>query len=61
MFEAVAGSDSPLLDVAMPKLTRVADHSVLWAVIATGMSLSRSRRLKRAAGRGIVGLRNWEG
>ncbi len=56
MFEAVAGSDSPLLDVAMPKLTRVADHSVLWAVIATGMSLSRSRRLKRAAGRGMVSL-----
>ena len=37
VFEAVAESPSPLLDAAMPRLTRAADHSKLWFAIAAGM------------------------
>jgi undecaprenyl-diphosphatase len=34
VFQAVANSPSELLDITMPRLTRVADHSKLWFAIA---------------------------
>ena len=37
VFEAIAESPSPLLDAVMPRLTRAADHSKLWLVIAAAL------------------------
>ena len=54
IFEGLAATRSPLLDKVMPRLTDVADHSVLWLGIAGALGASRNRRAKRAALRGVV-------
>jgi len=56
VFEAIADSRSPLLDTAMPTLSRAADNSKLWCAIAAAMALSGSRSARRGAGRGVVSL-----
>jgi len=56
VFEAVAESPSPLLDAIMPVLTRAADHSKLWFVIATALVTTRSPAVRRGAGRGLLSL-----
>lgn len=56
VFEAVAESPSPLLDKAMPLLTRTADHSKLWFGIAAAMWASGSPSARRGASRGVATL-----
>ncbi|MCT7370215.1 bifunctional phosphatase PAP2/diacylglycerol kinase family protein [Mycolicibacterium llatzerense] len=56
VFEAVAESPSPLLDGLMPPLTRAADHSKLWFVIAAGLGAFGSASVRRGASRGVVSL-----
>ena len=56
VFEAIAESPSPLLDAVMPRLTRAADHSKLWFVIAAALIASRRPTVQRAATRGVVSL-----
>jgi diacylglycerol kinase family enzyme/membrane-associated phospholipid phosphatase len=56
VFEAVAESPTPLLDTAMPRLTRAADHSKLWFVIAAALAASRRPTLQRGAARGVLSL-----
>ena len=56
VFEAIADSRSPLLDTAMPALSRAADNAKLWFAIAAAMALSGSRSARRGAGRGVVSL-----
>ncbi|HJT92546.1 MAG TPA: phosphatase PAP2 family protein [Mycobacterium sp.] len=56
VFEAVAESPSPLLDATMPRLTRAADHSKLWLVIAAALAVSGHRASRRGAVRGVVAL-----
>ena len=56
VFEAIANSRSPLLDTAMPALSRAADNAKLWFAIAAAMALSGSRSARRGAGRGVVTL-----
>jgi diacylglycerol kinase family enzyme/membrane-associated phospholipid phosphatase len=56
VFEAVAESPSPLLDAAMPRLTRAADHSKLWFVIAAALIATRHKATARGAIRGVVSL-----
>lgn len=56
IFEAVAESPSPLLDRAMPVLTRTADHSKLWFGIAAALWASGSPSARRGAGRGVATL-----
>ena len=56
VFEAIADSRSPLLDTAMPTLSRAADNAKLWFAIAAAMALSGSRSARRGAGRGVVSL-----
>ncbi|MFY1621061.1 bifunctional phosphatase PAP2/diacylglycerol kinase family protein [Micromonospora sp. WMMD736] len=53
VFEAIAESPTPLLDSVMPRLTRAADHSKLWFVIAGALAASGAQR---AAARGVVSL-----
>jgi membrane-associated phospholipid phosphatase len=52
----IASTDSPLLDHAMPMLSRAANHGVLWIAIATGLGATKNRRARRAALRGLAGL-----
>ncbi|MBV8290938.1 MAG: hypothetical protein JOY55_03820 [Mycobacterium sp.] len=56
VFEAIANSRSPLLDRAMPALSRAADNRKPWFAIAAAMALSGSRSARRGAGRGVVSL-----
>ncbi|MGK2881538.1 MAG: bifunctional phosphatase PAP2/diacylglycerol kinase family protein [Mycobacterium sp.] len=56
VFEAIADSPSPLLDIVMPPLTRAADHSKLWFVIAAGMIATKKSTAQRAAARGVLSL-----
>lgn len=56
VFDAVAHTDSPLLDATMPALSRAADRSVLWGGVAGVMALSGSGRARRAAVRGLVSI-----
>lgn len=56
VFEAVADSDSLLLDVTMPRLTRAADRSKLWLVIAAVLYATRRRSAQRGAVRGVATL-----
>jgi diacylglycerol kinase family enzyme/membrane-associated phospholipid phosphatase len=56
LFSAVAETPTPLLDTVMPPLTRAADHSKLWFVIAAGLLASRKPAAQRGATRGLVTL-----
>ncbi len=56
VFEAVANSDSQLLDATMPPLTRAADHSKLWLGIAAGLLASGRPSAQRGAVRGVLSL-----
>ncbi|MGE2713197.1 bifunctional phosphatase PAP2/diacylglycerol kinase family protein [Mycolicibacterium litorale] len=56
VFEAIAESPSPLLDATMPRLTRAADHSKLWFVIAAALMAGGGPRTRRGAMRGVLSL-----
>ncbi|CAN5136490.1 bifunctional phosphatase PAP2/diacylglycerol kinase family protein [soil metagenome] len=56
IFEAIAESDTPLLDSVMPPLTRAADHSKLWFAIAAALAASRRPALQRGATRAVLTL-----
>ncbi|HTZ14496.1 MAG TPA: hypothetical protein VMC78_12920 [Mycobacterium sp.] len=56
VFEAIANSRSPLLDRAMPALSRAAENGKLWFAIGAALALSGSRSARRGAGRGVVSL-----
>jgi diacylglycerol kinase family enzyme/membrane-associated phospholipid phosphatase len=53
LFTAVARAKTPWLDRAVPQLSRAANHSALWFVVAAGLWLSGGRRAQRAAVRGL--------
>lgn len=56
VFDAVAGTDTPLLDTVMPPLTRAADRSKLWLVIGAGLLVTGNQSAQRGALRGVVTL-----
>lgn len=56
VFDAVAATDTPLLDTLMPPLTRAADHSKLWFVIGAGLLATGRPSAQRGALRGLVTL-----
>jgi undecaprenyl-diphosphatase len=56
LFEAIAETPTPLLDTVLPPLTRAADHSKLWFVIAAGLFASGKDSAQRGAIRGVVTL-----
>lgn len=55
LFDAVADSPSPLLDLTMRPLSAAADHSALWMAIAAGLS-TRGLSSRRGAVRGLASL-----
>ena len=56
LFEAIAETDTPLLDTVMPPLTRAADNSKLWFAIAAVLMASGKQSAQRGATRGVVTL-----
>jgi membrane-associated phospholipid phosphatase len=56
LFEYTAHRRSPLLDRALPRLTRAADHGVLWMAVAGGLALTGGARGRRAARAGLVAV-----
>jgi undecaprenyl-diphosphatase len=55
-FDAVAAARLTGFEYVLPRLSRVADHSVLWMGIAGGLAVTRQTRLRRAALRGVFAL-----
>jgi diacylglycerol kinase family enzyme/membrane-associated phospholipid phosphatase len=55
-FDAVAAARLPGFEYVLPRLSRAADHSVLWMGVAGGLALTRQPRLRRAALRGVFAL-----
>src|SRR5262245_34277312 len=56
VFDAIAESPSPLLDATMPRLTRAADHSMLWFALAAAIGASGGPSARRGATRGVLSL-----
>jgi undecaprenyl-diphosphatase len=52
----LATADSRLLDLTMPRLSGLADHSLLWAGLAASLWAGGDRRARRAAWRGLGSL-----
>src|SRR3954452_10344352 len=55
LFGKAATWDNPTLDDVLPRVTRAADHGVLWMGIAAAFALS-GRRGRRSAARGMMSL-----
>lgn len=55
-FDAVAAARLTGFEYVLPRLSRAADHSVLWFGIAGGLAVTRQPRLRRAAMRGVFAL-----
>jgi diacylglycerol kinase family enzyme/membrane-associated phospholipid phosphatase len=55
-YEAVARWETPLLDRVLPRLSRTANHGVLWFGCAALMWAGGGKRERRAALRGVVSL-----
>jgi len=56
VYAAVAGTETPRLDVAMRRLSRAADHSKLWFGAAAGLSLLGGSRGREASLQGLAAL-----
>ena len=56
LFAAQTGADLPLADAVLPRLTRAADHSVLWLGLAGLLAALGGRRGKRSAARGLASV-----
>lgn len=56
VYKAIASSETPLLDISMRGVSRVADHSKLWLATAAAMALFGGSGSRRAAWRGLFAL-----
>lgn len=56
LYAAVAGTETPRLDAAMRRLSRTADHGVLWFGAAGAIALLGGSRGRRAAKCGLASL-----
>lgn len=56
LFEAVAARHWPGADHLLPRLSRSANHGVLWCAAAAALAASRTPRARRAAARGLASL-----
>jgi undecaprenyl-diphosphatase len=56
VYAAIAGTETPGLDVAMRRLSRAADQSKLWFGTAAALALLGGPRGRRAATRGLASL-----
>jgi diacylglycerol kinase family enzyme/membrane-associated phospholipid phosphatase len=56
LFEFAAGRNWPAAEPVLPRLSRSANHGVLWFATAAAMAASRTPRSRRAAARGLASL-----
>lgn len=49
-------TSSPILGRTLPRLSRAADHSLLWFTIAAGLGATRNKWARRAALRGLASI-----
>lgn len=56
VFRLVARTHLPLADHVLPRLSRAANHSLLWMATAAALLASGGRRRRRAALRGLAAL-----
>ncbi|HEX9342064.1 MAG TPA: phosphatase PAP2 family protein [Actinomycetota bacterium] len=56
LFDRAARRHSPLLDQALPCLTRTADYGMLWMAIAGALALAGGPRGRRAAQSGLIAI-----
>ncbi|WP_055493799.1 bifunctional phosphatase PAP2/diacylglycerol kinase family protein [Streptomyces sp. TP-A0356] len=56
LFEAVAARHWPAADPVLPRLSRAANHGVLWFATAAAITAARTPRARRAAARGVASL-----
>jgi membrane-associated phospholipid phosphatase len=56
VYNAVAGTPTPVLDPPLRRLSRLADRSRLWIGIAAAMAAVGGRQGRRAAGAGLVAI-----
>ena len=56
LLSRMTAADTQALDRATTGLGRVADHAVLWFVLAAALGARRSKRTRRAALRGLAGM-----
>jgi undecaprenyl-diphosphatase len=56
VYGAIAAGDTPSLDIAMRRLSGVADHGKLWFATAAGLALLGGPGGRLAARRGLVSL-----
>lgn len=56
LMARLAAADSPILDHVLPRLSRAADHSVLWLVIAVGLGATGNKWARRGAMRGLASV-----
>ncbi|MDG4865258.1 phosphoesterase, partial [Streptomyces sp. T-3] len=56
LFDEVAARHWPGADPLLPRLSRSANHGVLWFGVAAALAASRTPRARRAAARGVASL-----
>jgi undecaprenyl-diphosphatase len=56
VYAAIAAVPTPTLDGALGRLSRAADHSLLWLAIGAGMAAAGGKRGRRAATRGTAAI-----
>ncbi|MEV5705204.1 diacylglycerol kinase family protein [Actinoallomurus sp. NPDC052274] len=55
-FDAVAAAKLPGLEYILPRLSRIANHSVLWGGVAGTLALTSRPQMRRAALRGAIAI-----
>ncbi|GLZ14423.1 hypothetical protein Acsp04_46580 [Actinomadura sp. NBRC 104425] len=55
-FDRVAAARLPGLEYVLPRLSRAADHGVLWFTAAGALGMTRRARLRRAGLRGAIAI-----
>lgn len=56
VYTAIAATETPRLDTGMRRLSRAADLSKLWLVVAAAAAAAGGRRGRLAAGRGLISI-----
>ena len=56
VYQAIASTPTPALDVAFRRLSRAADKSKLWLAIAAGLAVVGGPTGRRAAARGVLSI-----
>lgn len=56
LMSRVAATDSAVLERVLPRLGKAANYGVLWVGVAGALAVTRNRRARRGAARGLIAL-----